>query len=220
MWTQSQARDVRLRPKLQKTCSEELAVFCKDVKPGELKCFLQTLQFLLGACSAGVWAGRTLVPFCMLLLARRGHWPCPVAGCSCRRAPPVSLGAHALACRKFLCILQFESQGGNCIGWAAQLQASDLHVRVLCGCRRRPRVPVPAGQHGQGRVWERLQGGGEEEFTPFYSTYILPRRRAGICSQWSPIKCIEAWHPKGSHPLLHARQRIPAVTRGMVPAAV
>jgi hypothetical protein len=29
-----QARDVRLRPKLQRTCSEELAVFCKDVTPG------------------------------------------------------------------------------------------------------------------------------------------------------------------------------------------
>ena len=29
-----QARDVRLRPKLNKACSEEIAVFCKGVPPG------------------------------------------------------------------------------------------------------------------------------------------------------------------------------------------
>ena len=33
-----QARDVRLRPKLEQKCSEELAVFCKDVSPGALRC--------------------------------------------------------------------------------------------------------------------------------------------------------------------------------------
>ena len=30
----AQARDVRLRPKLQRLCSEELAVFCKGESPG------------------------------------------------------------------------------------------------------------------------------------------------------------------------------------------
>ena len=30
-----QSRDIRLRPKLHKLCSEEIAVFCKDVKPGD-----------------------------------------------------------------------------------------------------------------------------------------------------------------------------------------
>jgi Golgi apparatus protein 1 len=29
-----QSRDVRLRPKLQKACSEEIAVFCKGIQPG------------------------------------------------------------------------------------------------------------------------------------------------------------------------------------------
>ena len=29
-----QSRDIRLRPKLNKLCSEEIAVLCKDVKPG------------------------------------------------------------------------------------------------------------------------------------------------------------------------------------------
>ena len=29
-----QSRDVRLRPKLQKACSEEIAVYCKDTQPG------------------------------------------------------------------------------------------------------------------------------------------------------------------------------------------
>lgn len=29
-----QSRDVRLRPKLHKACSEEMAIFCKDVAPG------------------------------------------------------------------------------------------------------------------------------------------------------------------------------------------
>lgn len=31
-----QSRDVRLRPKLNKLCSEEIAIFCKEVQPGEL----------------------------------------------------------------------------------------------------------------------------------------------------------------------------------------
>ena len=31
-----QSRDIRLRPKLNKLCSEEIAIFCKDVKPGAL----------------------------------------------------------------------------------------------------------------------------------------------------------------------------------------
>lgn len=29
-----QSRDIRLRPKLAKLCSEEIAIFCKDVQPG------------------------------------------------------------------------------------------------------------------------------------------------------------------------------------------
>ena len=33
-----QARDVRLRPKLNKACSEEIAVFCKGVPPGARSC--------------------------------------------------------------------------------------------------------------------------------------------------------------------------------------
>jgi len=31
-----QSRDIRLRPRLAKLCSEEIAVFCKDVPPGGL----------------------------------------------------------------------------------------------------------------------------------------------------------------------------------------
>ena len=31
-----QSRDVRLRPKLNKACSEEIAVYCKDVEKGAL----------------------------------------------------------------------------------------------------------------------------------------------------------------------------------------
>ena len=31
-----QSRDVRLRPKLNKACSEEIAVYCKDVEKGTL----------------------------------------------------------------------------------------------------------------------------------------------------------------------------------------
>lgn len=30
-----QSRDIRLRPKLNKLCSEEIAIFCKEVQPGE-----------------------------------------------------------------------------------------------------------------------------------------------------------------------------------------
>ena len=30
-----QSRDVRLRPKLNKACSEEIAVYCKDVETGK-----------------------------------------------------------------------------------------------------------------------------------------------------------------------------------------
>ena len=30
-----QSRDIRLRPKLNKLCSEEIVVFCKDIQPGE-----------------------------------------------------------------------------------------------------------------------------------------------------------------------------------------
>ena len=30
-----QSRDVRLRPKLNKACSEEIAVYCKDVEKGD-----------------------------------------------------------------------------------------------------------------------------------------------------------------------------------------
>lgn len=29
-----QSRDVRLRPKLNKLCAEEIVVFCKDIQPG------------------------------------------------------------------------------------------------------------------------------------------------------------------------------------------
>ena len=35
-----QSRDIRLRPKLNKLCSEEIAVLCKDVQPGALPCKL------------------------------------------------------------------------------------------------------------------------------------------------------------------------------------
>eukprot|EP00884_Botryococcus_braunii_P009912 jgi/Botrbrau1/18922/Bobra.177_2s0076.1 len=34
-----QSRDVRLRPKLHKACSEEIAIFCKDVRPGKGRVF-------------------------------------------------------------------------------------------------------------------------------------------------------------------------------------
>lgn len=30
-----QSRDVRLRPKLNKLCAEEIVVFCKDIQPGD-----------------------------------------------------------------------------------------------------------------------------------------------------------------------------------------
>ena len=39
-----QSRDIRLRPKLNKLCSEEIAVFCKDVKPGVLMPYLMYLR--------------------------------------------------------------------------------------------------------------------------------------------------------------------------------
>lgn len=35
-----QSRDVRLRPKLNKACSEEIAVYCKDVEKGEMPALL------------------------------------------------------------------------------------------------------------------------------------------------------------------------------------
>ncbi|KAK9797745.1 hypothetical protein WJX73_005342 [Symbiochloris irregularis] len=41
-----QSRDIRLRPKLNKLCSEEISVFCKDVKPGKgrvFKCLQENL---------------------------------------------------------------------------------------------------------------------------------------------------------------------------------
>lgn len=31
-----QSQDVRLRPKLNKLCSEEIVIYCKDTKPGTL----------------------------------------------------------------------------------------------------------------------------------------------------------------------------------------
>ena len=33
-----QSRDIRLRPKLAKLCSEEIVIFCKDVQPGTSSC--------------------------------------------------------------------------------------------------------------------------------------------------------------------------------------
>ena len=39
-------RDIRLRPKLNKMCSEEKAVYCKDVKPGKarvVKCLMENM---------------------------------------------------------------------------------------------------------------------------------------------------------------------------------
>ncbi|GFH19709.1 uncharacterized protein HaLaN_16706 [Haematococcus lacustris] len=39
-------RDIRLRPKLNKLCSEEKAVYCKDVKPGQarvIKCLMENM---------------------------------------------------------------------------------------------------------------------------------------------------------------------------------
>ncbi|KAK9820440.1 hypothetical protein WJX72_010380 [[Myrmecia] bisecta] len=41
-----QSRDIRLRPKLNKLCSEEIAVYCKEVKPGKgrvFKCLQENL---------------------------------------------------------------------------------------------------------------------------------------------------------------------------------
>ncbi len=37
-----QSRDVRLRPKLNKACSEEIAVYCKDVEKGMTLCVTAT----------------------------------------------------------------------------------------------------------------------------------------------------------------------------------
>ncbi|KAK9838535.1 hypothetical protein WJX81_005974 [Elliptochloris bilobata] len=56
-----QARDVRLRPKLNKACSEEIAVFCKGVPPGKgrvFKCLQESLgqADFGGACRAEVEA--------------------------------------------------------------------------------------------------------------------------------------------------------------------
>ena len=45
-----QSRDIRLRPKLNKLCSEEIAVMCKDVKPGT---FRTRQRQLLHACLDG-----------------------------------------------------------------------------------------------------------------------------------------------------------------------
>eukprot|EP00955_Chlamydomonas_euryale_P032575 342893-Chlamydomonas_euryale.AAC.1 len=39
-------RDVRLRPKLNRACSEEKAVYCKDVKPGRarvVQCLMENM---------------------------------------------------------------------------------------------------------------------------------------------------------------------------------
>eukprot|EP00879_Flechtneria_rotunda_P000602 GHRR01000712.1.p1 GENE.GHRR01000712.1~~GHRR01000712.1.p1 ORF type:complete len:883 (+),score=207.41 GHRR01000712.1:2504-5152(+) len=41
-----QYRDIRLRPKLAKVCSEERAVYCKDIKPGKarvIKCLMEAM---------------------------------------------------------------------------------------------------------------------------------------------------------------------------------
>ena len=45
-----QSRDIRLRPKLNKLCSEEIAVMCKDVKPGM---FCPRHRQLLHSCLDG-----------------------------------------------------------------------------------------------------------------------------------------------------------------------
>ncbi len=38
-------QDVRLRPKLKKLCSQEIAVYCADVKPGALlACAVHRMQ--------------------------------------------------------------------------------------------------------------------------------------------------------------------------------
>ena len=44
-----QSRDVRLRPKLNKACSEEIAVYCKDVETGEhaAACTWSLLGFMI-----------------------------------------------------------------------------------------------------------------------------------------------------------------------------
>ena len=39
-------RDIRLRPKLNKLCSEEKVVYCKDIKPGKarvIKCLMENM---------------------------------------------------------------------------------------------------------------------------------------------------------------------------------
>jgi hypothetical protein len=46
-----QSRDVRLRPKLQKACTEEMVIYCKAVQPGE-QLHLASLTF---SDADGVW---------------------------------------------------------------------------------------------------------------------------------------------------------------------
>lgn len=47
-----QSRDIRLRPKLAKLCSEEIAIFCKDVQPGKGRVF-KCLQEKIGQTEFG-----------------------------------------------------------------------------------------------------------------------------------------------------------------------
>ncbi len=42
-----QSRDVRLRPKLNKACSEEIAVYCKDVEKGAFLAHTFTVQHVV-----------------------------------------------------------------------------------------------------------------------------------------------------------------------------
>ena len=51
-----QSRDVRLRPKLNKACSEEIAVYCKDVETGAPRCCLQPCMRMAAFGNCGAWS--------------------------------------------------------------------------------------------------------------------------------------------------------------------
>ena len=56
-----QSRDVRLRPKLNKACSEEIAVYCKDVEKGMALLYaFAALHALFSIRRAAVYDGHVI----------------------------------------------------------------------------------------------------------------------------------------------------------------
>ena len=75
-----QARDVRLRPRLRKACSEEMAAFCQDVAPGARCC----------QCAAGALA--TPMSHALASPLPTLHWFSPLCLAALMQQP---VGGHA-----------------------------------------------------------------------------------------------------------------------------